>query len=61
MSSTASLSLCLTRFAEGGVRGELLSVASLSLSAYRARFRGEAIAIENAVKVASPVCDNWGS
>jgi hypothetical protein len=45
MSSTASLSPCLTRFAEGGVRRELLIVASSSLSAYRARFRGEVIAI----------------
>jgi hypothetical protein len=50
MSSTASLPLCLARFAEGGVRRKLLGVASSSPSpsAHRARFRGEGIAMANA-------------
>jgi hypothetical protein len=50
VSSTASLPLCLARFAEGGVRRKLLGVASSSPSpsAHRARFRGEGIAMANA-------------
>lgn len=61
ISSTASLSPCLARFAEGAARRGLLNVASSSLSAYRARFREESIAIANAARVASFVCEDWGS
>jgi len=50
MSSTASLPLCLARFAKSRVRRKLLGVASSSPSAHRTRFRGEGIAMANALE-----------